>query len=104
MAASAQGMGLDYVAADDANRGIAMDLTQRDIEVTASVLWNTAAEYAGRNPAEAVGDFNRLATQYGALSILFCGRDEDTELLFGWLKESARAMADYYIIQSREAA
>ena len=81
-----------------------MEITQRDIETTARIMWNSAAESAARSQDLAAPEFNRLATKYSALALLFCGRHEDTELLFDWLIASARAMADHYYHKNQEAA
>lgn len=81
-----------------------MEITEHDIEVTARVMWNNTAEAADKYPEEAFGDFNRLAIKYGALSLLFCGRYRETELLLDWLKEAARDMASYYYNKCRRVA
>lgn len=85
------------MAVDDAAGDMNMEITQRDIERTAGILWNGAARSAEQCPEIAVYEFTRLATKYVALAMLFCGRYDDTETLFDWLAESARAMADYYL-------
>jgi len=73
-----------------------MELTQRDIDMTAEIMWENVAKAAARFPAEAAEYFNTLAIKYGAFITLFISVDEENERFFRWLQDSAYAMANYY--------